>query len=91
MSKLDPRLTVRGPHHDDLAPDAVDAHQPVDGLTLHDGPALHLQADRTEEGDRGLEVVDDDEDVVHPHGHVSTRLTYLRHGETKSCPPALTS
>ena len=59
LVELDPRPPVRGPHHDDLAPDAVDADQSVHRLTLDHGSTLHLHPECREERDRGLEVVDD--------------------------------
>ena len=63
-------VAVRGPHHRDLAPDAVQAdgavrHQPLD-LPL----AFQFHAELGEERDGGVQVIDDDGDVVHPqNGH----------------------
>ena len=66
LRQLDPAVAVRGPHHGDVGADAVEPDDPV-----HPGPlvrrlALQLHAELGEERLRGLEVVDDDEDVVHP-------------------------
>ena len=59
-------MAVRGPHHGDVASDAVEPDDAVHPRSLDRRLALQLQAELDEERDRSLEVVDDDADVVHP-------------------------
>jgi hypothetical protein len=60
-----------GPHHRDLGPDAVQADGAVRPQALDLPLAFQLHAELGEERDGGVQVVDDDTDVVHPlNGHV---------------------
>jgi hypothetical protein len=69
-------VAVRGPHHRDLAPDAVQADGAVRPQALDLPLAFQLQAELGEERDGGVQVIDDDGDVVHPlHGHVCQHRT----------------
>jgi hypothetical protein len=59
-------LPIGRPHHRDLGPDIFEPDQvpdrrPFDGLL-----ALELEAQFDEERLNGFEIVDNDEDVVHP-------------------------
>ena len=70
LVQLDPPVAVRGPHRGDRGPDAVEGDEAVDRLALDDRLALKLQTKFGEERFDSLEVVDDEEDVVHPqNGH----------------------
>ena len=64
--QLDPPVAVWGPHHRDVD---LDAFEPVE--TIHPGAfdrhlAFKRHAERGEEGNCGLQVIDDDADMVHP-------------------------
>src|SRR5215471_19119024 len=59
-------LDVRGPHHRDVAPHAVESDGAVRPRPFDLPLALQLQAELGEERDGGIQVVDDDGDVVHP-------------------------
>jgi len=70
-AQLQLAVAVRGPHHRDLAPDAVQADGAVRPQALDLPLAFQLHAELGEERDGGVQVVDDDPDVVHPlNGHV---------------------
>jgi len=56
LVQLDPPVAVRGPHHDDVAPDPVEPDQAVDRPSLDGRLAFKLQTKRGKEGDRSLEV-----------------------------------
>src|SRR5690606_35057220 len=63
--QLDPAVPVRGAQHRDLLADAVDPDDAIRPLALDRRPALELHAELDEERDGRVEVLDDDEDVVH--------------------------
>ena len=63
-------MAVRGPHHGDVGADALEPDDAVHRIPLDLGLALELHAELGEERLGGLDVLDDDEDVVHPlKGH----------------------
>src|SRR5438309_1147452 len=65
-------VAVRGPHHRDVAPDAVESDGAVRPKAFDLPLAFKLHAELGEERDSRVQVVDDDGDVVHPlNGHVS--------------------
>ena len=64
--QLDPAVAVRGPQHRDVLPDVVDPDDTLHPPPLDRSLALQLHAELDEERDDGVEVLDDDEDVVHP-------------------------
>ena len=66
LRQLEPAVAVRGPHHRDVAADAVEPDGAVHPRSLDRRLALQLHAKFDEERDGSLEVVDDDADVVHP-------------------------
>jgi hypothetical protein len=69
-------VAVRGPHHRDLAPDAVESDGAVRNEAFDLSLAFQFHAELGEERDGGVQVVDDDGDVVHPlNGHVSEHMT----------------
>jgi hypothetical protein len=78
LGQLQLAVAVRGPHHRDLAPDAVESDGAV-GPKAFDVPlAYQLHAELGEERDSGVQVVDNDGDVVHPlncHGSEPTGAT----------------
>src|SRR5205814_2104846 len=60
----------------DLGPDAVQADRLVRARALDLSLAFQFHAELGEERDGGVQVVDDDGDVVHPlNGHVSQHRT----------------
>jgi hypothetical protein len=59
-------VAIRGPHHRDLGPDAVQADGGVRHQALDLPLAFQFHAELGEERDGGVQVVDDDPDVVHP-------------------------
>src|SRR6266511_3888923 len=72
LVQLNPPVAVRGPHHCDVASDAVEPDDAVHPLAFDGRLALKLQTKFCKERDRSLEVVDNEEDVVHPQKrHVS--------------------
>ena len=66
LVQLDPPVAVRGPHRGDGGSDAVEPDEAVDRLSLDDRLALKLQTKFGKERDGSLEVVDNEEDIVHP-------------------------
>ena len=58
-------MAVRGPHHRDVEPDAVEPDDAVHPRSLDRRLALQLHTELDEERDSSLEVVDDDADIVH--------------------------
>ena len=66
LAQLEPAVAVRGPHHRDVASDAVEPDDAVHRASLDRRLALQLHAELDEERDGGLKVVDDDADVVDP-------------------------
>ena len=65
-TQLNPAVAVRGPHHGDVGADVVEPDDAARPIPLDPRLALQLHAELGEERLGGLEVVDDDEDVVHP-------------------------
>ena len=65
LVQLEPPVAVGGPHRCDVASDAVEPHDTVHPLSLDGGLALKLQTKFGKERDRSLEVVDNEEDIVH--------------------------
>jgi hypothetical protein len=58
-------LADRGPHHCDVASGTVESDDVVDPRSLDGRLALKLQTKFGKERDRSLEVVDNEEDIVH--------------------------
>src|SRR2546427_9205650 len=65
LRQLEPSVAVRGLHHRDLRPDALEPHHAVHPTALHWPTALQLESELDEERRRGREVVDHDAHVVH--------------------------
>src|SRR5688500_13136147 len=63
--QLEPPVAVRGPHHCDVASGAIEPDDAVDPRSLDGRLALKLQTKFGKEHDRNLEVVDNNENVVH--------------------------
>jgi len=59
-------VPIRGPHHHDVDTNPFDPVDAIDPRALDRRPAFDGHAERGEEIDRGLEVFDDDDDVVQP-------------------------
>jgi hypothetical protein len=59
-------VAVWGPHHRDVAADAVESDGAVRPEALDLRFAFPLHAKFGEEGDGGIQVFDDNADVVHP-------------------------
>jgi len=57
---------MNGPHHSDVASDAVEPDEPVHRTSPDRSLALQFQPEFGKERDSGLKVVDNDADVVHP-------------------------
>ncbi len=71
LGQLQLALAVRGPHHRDVAPDGVESDGAVRPEAFDLSLVFWLHAELGEECDGGVQVVDDDGDVVHPlNGHV---------------------
>jgi hypothetical protein len=69
-------VAVRGPHHRDLAPEAVESNGAVRPEAFDLPLAFQFHTELGEECDGGVQVVDDDGDIVHPlNGHVSQHMT----------------
>src|SRR5919109_1558819 len=66
LRQLNPAVAVRGPHHGDVRTDAVESDGAVHRRPLDLRLAFQLHAELGEEHLGSLEVVDDDENVVHP-------------------------
>ncbi len=76
-------MAVRGPHHRDVAPDAVQSDGAVRKQAFDLRLAFQLHTELGEECDGGVQVVDDDGDVVHPlNGHV------CQHTKARAASPA---
>src|SRR3954454_10068415 len=63
--QLDPAVAVRGSHHGDVGTDAVEPHGLVHPRPLDHRLAFQLHTELGEERFGSLEVLDDDEHVVH--------------------------
>ena len=66
LGQLQLAVAVRGPHHRDVAPDAVESDGAVRPKAFNLLFAFQLHAELAEERDSRVQVVDDDGDVVHP-------------------------
>jgi hypothetical protein len=64
--QFQPAVAVWGPHHRDVAADAVESDGAVRPEALDLRFALQLHAEFYEERNGSLKVVDDNADVVHP-------------------------
>jgi hypothetical protein len=72
LRQLQFAVAIRGPHHRDIAPDAVESDGAVRPKAFDLPLAFQLHAELGEERDSRVQVVNDDGDVVHPlNGHVS--------------------
>jgi len=65
LRQLEPSVAVRGLHHRDLCPDALEPHHAVHPTALDRPLALQLESELDEERRRGREVVDHDDHVLH--------------------------
>src|ERR671931_2444961 len=65
LHQLEPSVAVRGLHHRDLRPDALETHDAVHPSALDRPLALQLESELDEERLRGREVVEDDAHMVH--------------------------
>jgi hypothetical protein len=66
LRQLNPGVAVRRPHHGDVGTNVTEPDDAVHPRPLDRPLAVQLQAELGEERLDGLEVVDNDEDVVHP-------------------------
>jgi hypothetical protein len=66
LRQLHPAVAVRSPHHGDVGADVVEPDDLAHPIPLDRRLALQLHAELGEERLGGLEVLDNDEDVVHP-------------------------
>ena len=66
LRQLQPAVAVRGPHHRDVAADAVEADGAVRPQAFDLRLAFELHTELYEKRNCSLKVVDDDADVVHP-------------------------
>src|SRR5918992_2211114 len=90
--QLDPAVAVRGPHHGDVGTDALEPDRAVGPGPLDRRLAFQLHTEFGEERFGSLEVVDNDEHVVHSLNHVvllalwaaSVAALYLMSGARQS-------
>jgi hypothetical protein len=74
LRQLQLAVAVWGPHHRDVAPDAVESLGAVRPKAFDLRLAFQFHAKLGVERDGGIQVFDDDGDVVHPlNGHVFER------------------
>src|SRR5213594_915309 len=66
LRQLNPAVAVRGPHHGDVGTDVVEPDDAVHPTPLDRRLAFQLHTEFGEERFGSLEVVDNDENVVHP-------------------------
>ncbi len=66
LRKLKPAMAVRGPQHCDVLSDVVEPDDTVHPKSLDWRLALELHTNFNKERRSSLEVVDNNEDVVHP-------------------------
>ena len=66
LRQLNPAVAVRGPHHGDVGTDVVEPDDAVHPGPLDRRLAFQLHTEFGEERFGSLEVVDNDENVVHP-------------------------
>ena len=66
LRQLEPSVAVRGLHHRDLRPDALEPHHAVHPTALDRPLALQFESKLDEERRRGREVVNHDADVLDP-------------------------
>ena len=78
LRQLEPAVAVRGPQHGDVASDAVEPDDAVHQWSLDRRLAFQLQAELDKERRRGVEVVDNDGDVVHPQDRHLPSVRILR-------------
>jgi hypothetical protein len=70
--QLNPAVAVRGPHHGDVGTDVVEPDDAAHPVALDGRLAFQLHTEFGEERLGSLEVLDNDENVVHPlNGHIS--------------------
>ena len=78
-------MTVRRPHHREGGPDILESDQISDRGPFDRRLALELEAQFREERLGGFEIIDNDENVVHPY-----RFTSCGHADrSPSCASAL--
>src|SRR5438270_3706631 len=66
LRQLNPAVAVRGPHHGDVGTDVAEPDDAVHPTPLDRRLAFQLHTEFGEERFGSLEVVDNDENVVHP-------------------------
>jgi hypothetical protein len=64
VRQLEPPVSIRGPHHDDVDPDPFETVDPVHPRALDRHLAFARHPELAEKRDRGRKVVDHDADVV---------------------------
>ena len=69
LRQLDPAVAVRSPHHGDVGTDVVEPDGLVHPRPLDRRLAFQLHTEFGEERFGSLEVLDNDENVVHPLNH----------------------
>src|SRR2546425_12374043 len=76
-------LPIGSPHHREGGPDILEPDQPPDQRPFDCRLALELEAQFDEERLGGFEIVDNDEDVVHPFKrHILPVLRFTADGRT---------
>ena len=89
LGQLQLAVAVRGPHHRDVASDAVESDGAVREEAFDRRLAFQLHAEFGEERDSGVQVVDDDGDVVHPlNSHVSSTYRFRLRLRRRRLPPS---
>jgi hypothetical protein len=66
LRQLNPAVAVRGPHHGDVGTDTIEPDDAVHPTPLDRRLAFQLHTEFGEERFRSLEVIDNDENVIHP-------------------------
>src|SRR6185369_5194597 len=74
LRQFEPARGVRDPHHRDLASHVLEPYDVSRPSSLDRHPAFQLHSEFGEEGDGGVEVVDDDADVVHALNRHAPRI-----------------
>src|SRR5262249_29158779 len=92
LCQLEPAVAVRRSHHRDVDPDVVDPDDAVDPTSLDGRLTFALHPELDEEGDCGVEVVDDHAGVVQsPDRHGQCNATGFDTSWKKSLPLSSTT
>jgi len=65
LAQLKPAVAIRSPHHDDVALDAIEAHDSINPWSLNGRLTFEFQTKFCKERDSSFEVVDNDGNIVH--------------------------